>query len=483
MRQEDKPIEVNIRKPFFGRRKISIAASHRDDTSLHSICRNIDAYFRSTDSRILKNDHSSTVLSVHADHQLNVVLRRDNFKRITTYLKRLIRKSRSRKIWEKGRSMKKFGLKTIDPIALVEDYQFLIRTASYVVCAYIGGLPLGKYFSHPDIPEDKKRAIAHKLVQDIDQWHALGVAHGDPKASNILIEQDDIYLIDVEDIKFPKTNYSRKHAITRDKYIILHNWQKHPPYRDAWIRKFVLKDQFGKHYFGRRLVKKFWKDEYPILARSFSKGVDAGKLLESIHSDSAVFRWLNWFSCRRSAVDPQKKGAYDCIVSQRAFWGARTLSAYFQKKRVPQKGVFSMALALRICGFLLPDIVDAGVLKGLEYVVFDNTSARPVQAVWKKLPENSSLQNDFITKLAEEIGCLHALGFIGVIQSLDSIFVREEHNSFDVGFKLNCAVRYYPGRNSNRLVNETDIIEADFLSRIPSRESSLFWGKYKEIVG
>ena len=454
-----------------------------DNTALHTICHDIDACFRSPDKDILKNDRSSTVVKLALDNQRPVVIRRDNFKSVWTYLKRAIRNSRSRKVWNNGRSMGELGLKTIAPMALVEDYRFFVRTASYVVCAYIDGMPFGKYFSNPQRPGADKAATARKLVQAMDRWHALGVTHGDPKASNILIGQDDIHFIDAEDIKTPKSKRSKKRAITRDKYIILHNWQKFPAQRDEWTRKFVLEDNFGKHYFGKRLVKKYWKDEYSILSKSFSRIADSDRLLEQAATTKSIYRWFNRLPSVDAPTGLPKNSSFYCIVSERSFFLARNIKSYFSKKRVPTKGIFSMAVALRSCGFLLPDIIDGGIFRGFEYAVFDRGSGQSVYSVWKDLEKDHSRHNNFIVQLAEEIGRLHALGFLGVIQSMDSIFVRPHNSSTCIGFGLNRNVRYHPGRKNGCLKAEVNVVKSEFLSRTPDHVSDLFWGKYYEVLG
>jgi hypothetical protein len=378
--------------------------------------------------------------------------------------------------------MEYFGLKTINPIALIEDYAFFARTGSYAVCEYIDGMTLKAYFRNPNISDTDKNIIASKLVQDIHKWHALGVTHGDPKASNIVIRQNQIYLIDAEDIKIPKTRWSKKHAITRDKYIILHNWQKYPEQREAWTRKFVLEHYLGKRYFGRRLIKKFWKDEYSILSLSFSRRIDAGSLLENAISNHSLHRWLNIFSNKKGPYLLPKNRSFVCIFSRRAFMLAQSIEAYFNKKRVPKKGVFSITVALRICGFILPDVLDGGIFRGVEYVIFAQDTGKSVHSVWQEVKNSGSKKDHFIIKLAEEIGRLHVMGFVGVIQSLNSIFVKTVNHSFVIGYKLNSNVRYHPGRRWECFKKEIKVIETEFLTQIPVGDSMLFWDKYKEVV-
>jgi hypothetical protein len=476
------PVQINIKKSFLCKRKISIARSYENDTSLQNIFKRIDSYIRSPDKIVLKNDRSSTVFKIGADNRFDIVIRRDNYVSILKYLKRVIRKSRSRKIWENGQLMKYFGLKTINPIALIEDYRFFVRTGSYVVYEYIDGMTLRAYFRNPDISDTDKNIIASKLVQDIYKWHSLGITHGDPKASNILIREDEIYLIDAEDIKIPKSRWSKIHAITRDKYIILPHWQKYPEQREDWIRKFVLDHCLAKRYFGRCLVKKFWKDEYSILSLSFSKRIDAGSLLASAIAHNSLYRWLNIFSNRKGSYLLPKNRSFRCIFSRRAFLFAQSIEAYFRKKRVPKRGVFSITVALRICGFILPEIIDGGIFRGVEYVIFAPDTGRSVHSVWKEVKNNSSIKDQFILKLAEETGRLHAMGFEGVIQSLNSIFVKTVNDSFVIGFKLNSNVRYHPGRRCEYLKKDVKVIETEFLTQIPVGGSALFWDKYNEVV-
>ncbi len=476
------PRQIKTSKSIFRQRKISIAPSYVDDNSLQDVCNNINTYFQSPDKTILKRGRSSTVIKIAAGNTSNIVVRRDNFVSLFKFLKRGARKSRSRKIWEKGRFLGGLGLKTVTPIALIEDYAFFVRTASYVLFEYIDGITLKAYFLDPKTSGVAKNAMAEKVVQSIYKWHSSGVTHGDPKASNIMIKNNDIYLIDVEDIRAPKSERTKKHAVTRDKYIILHNWQKYPEQRDVWIRKLVLDHHYGKRYLGKCLVRKFWKDEYAIFSLSFSHSNDANNPLERSIASNSLLRWLNLSPFKNGTISlPENKSCY-CIVSRRAFLLVRSIQSYFKTNRVPNKGIFSIALALRICGFVLPDILDGGIFRGAEYVVFNKEAGRSVQSVWKEIKENSSRKKSFILKLADEIGRLHALGFVGVIQSPDSIFVTSKNDSFIIGYKLSSTVRYHPGRRCSIIDKEIKVIKTKLLSQMPTSDFHLFWNRYTQIV-
>lgn len=481
VQQVETPIQHTVKKAFFYRRKIRLAPTDEDITALLRICENIDGYFNAPEKNILKDDPSSTIIRVPSDGHAEIVVRRDNDVNTATFIKRSFRKSRSRKIWDNDRHMRRLGLNTIKPIALIEDYSFFVRTKSYVVCEYINGMTLKAYFSDPTISALKKEKIAATLVKSIHKWHALGITHGDPKASNIMIQEEDIYFIDTEDIGIYRTAWRKRHAIARDNYIILHNWQAYPEHRDHWVRQFLADFPYGMNYFGKCLVKKFWKTEYALFSSGYAKRRDAINVLEKTVAATPLPAWLNINAFKKTACPLSKEDAFCCVVSKRAFFFETSIDGYFKKKRIPRKGVFSLTVALRICGFNLPEIIDGGIFTGVEYLVFGQPAGLSLHRVWETVKNNPLGKGLFLTALAEEIGRLHAMGFTGVIRSIDSIFIKTENSSFGIGFKPNSHMRYRPGARGADSLKEMGILGNEFLSQLPAQDRTVFLDNYNKV--
>ena len=125
------------KKPaFFCKRKISLAHGIGDEGSILFIAERVDTFFSLPHAKLLKDGRSSTVIKVGSTRG-DFVVRRDDFVNIIKFLKRPFKKSRSRKVWEKGQFLISLGLNTIRPLALVEDFRLLFPFKSYVVYEYI----------------------------------------------------------------------------------------------------------------------------------------------------------------------------------------------------------------------------------------------------------------------------------------------------------------------------------------------------------
>jgi tRNA A-37 threonylcarbamoyl transferase component Bud32 len=474
-------VSFPVKLSFFSARKISFASGKNTDNDLLEIFKQVDRYFKSIEITHLKNGHSSTVIKITSGASI-FVIRRDNFVNIAKFSRRIFRKSRSCNVWEKGQFLKSVGLNTINPLALIEDFCLGLRTRSYVVYEYIAGITLRDFLSDQSIPYCKIEETAKKVIQCLLKWHSLGITHGDPKAANVLIRDGNVFFIDTEDIKTPRTKRVKKHAIARDICILLHNLQKHQEIRNIWIRKLVLSYPYGLEYLGKRLIEKFWKDELEVFSRRYSKRIDGLEIAGKIIKKEDLKNWEPINTSRGKLDLFSKTDSAACSVSPRFFNFARLHKGYFSKPRVPQKGILSMALSLGICGFSLPGIIDGGVLDGHEYVFWEAKKGESVQSVWEAINSDPLKKHQLLTAMAEEIGRLHAMGFVGVLSSVHSIFIEKEKDLFIVGFYLNGSIRRPQWGGQKCFTEEIRMLDREFLSLIPARDASCFFPKYNEIL-
>lgn len=462
----------------------------------------MESYFGSTHEKPLKNDRSSTVVKVRVDDEKNIVIRRDNAVSLFKFVKRLFQKSRSRKVWKNTQLLNSFGLNTIKPLALIEDYCFFFRLRSYVVYEYICGTTLKDHYLDPDISFSSKEKMAEKSVESIKHWHSLGVTHGDPKSSNILVRGNELFFIDTEDSKMPKSRWRKRHAVARDRYIILHNLQKFPALRKTWVRPFVLDYPYGIHYFGKCLIKKFWRDEYACLALVSGRSGTSRQIKNVLDEECPRLKKRGFLKKTGKMIalfpdppqsHPQKRKQEVwpapvtekhavCYISPRAFVFDRSIGRYFRKRRLPRKGIFSMTLALRICGFALPELIDAGIHKGFEYAAFGSRGPDSIQSAWEKANRDDSEKIKFLTALAEEIGRLHAMGFTNLIRDTDDIFISKEKDEFVIGFEPNHRVKHRRSPWPRYPKKEIEVLATGFLTHLPERDCQFFFHKYNKIM-
>lgn len=476
-----KYLNNKLKLSFFRTRMVTSIVKYSQLDELQDICKNIEKCFKNKSVEILKHDISSTVINLLSGTK-KFVIRRDNFKNIFKAIKRIFSKSRSRKLWEKGNRLNQHGFRSLEPLALIEDYVFFIKNRSYIIYEYLEGVTFKEYFSNPELSRLERDRISGKLVEAIESWHATGVTHGDPKAGNVLVNDGEIYFIDVEDIKWPQNRLAWRHAVARDKGIVLHNLQTDLRLREIYCRKFFLDYPYGMKYFGRWLIEKFWKSEYEVLRKEFSGQVDGHAIIKNIINNKIVEGWI-YFQKPGNLIFGSALGSSKFIlVSLRAFVFLKDLKGYFQKPRVPHRGIFSMIVSLGICSFSIPKLVDAGVFLGKEYVLFEKHCAETFFEVLQKIGSEANKRRKLIQMLAQEIGRLHATGFAGVIEGFDNIFVETKGDGWKIGFSPSNNVSFQSIFCPKKQKKEVEVLVKELSCELSLAEMSDFVMEYNELM-
>ena len=173
---------------------------------------------------MLKAGNSATVVRVRVGDAAYVV-KRYNVKSFTHGLRRALRpRPRYRVAWLSGHRLRRLGVATPRPVALLEFRRGLANVA-YLVMEDLG------------TPRDLREAIAgngysSRIGRDVALlFRALGDAqlvHGDTKASNFLVRDEGVYLIDLDAVK-PGIQ-----ARSRDVARFLANWDDQPDVRESF---------------------------------------------------------------------------------------------------------------------------------------------------------------------------------------------------------------------------------------------------------
>lgn len=412
---------------------------------LPRIAESVDSYFAARGAEkppvhILKADHFSSVIRIQTNGR-DFVVKNEHARTIFEFLAKGFRKSRAAKTWDKGRRLIARDLETACPLALIEDFFFFFRTNSFFISDCLPGILLRTYLDDPAVAAADKMQAAEKTVDMLCHWHRAGVTHGDPKASNIIIDQDRLYLIDPEDVTIYAPGKASRRAMARDWAIVLHNWQNQPDIRQVILGRILDRVDSRQHFFATRLIKKFWKDEYAGTGWGAEQTAHFNQLVKVLSAGVVPPDW----ECEAAptgcihAVSAQN--ATHCRLSPRAFRRGQSLSAYFKKKQHPVRGVLSMALALRICGFHLPEIIAGGLSAKYEYLIFEGVGRESFLLHWKNAQTDPLEKSSFLSSLGAETGRLHAMGFICGGLSLNTVSVEKTAGSYKVVFSPTCRTR------------------------------------------
>ena len=169
----------------------------------------------------LKLGNSASVFRCEIDGQRYVV-KRYNIKSLAHRMRRWI-KRRARNAWCNGHKLAFLGIETARPIALLENRWGWFAGVCYLVMQDAGDRDLHhRLIDHPGSFDE----IAPKTVNLLRKLKLAGLSHGDLKATNFVIDGDEVLLVDYDAVV--------EGGFDKDAARFLANWDTTPALLSAW---------------------------------------------------------------------------------------------------------------------------------------------------------------------------------------------------------------------------------------------------------
>ncbi len=206
----------------------SLCRREYHNTAIQDLLKQPEHYFQNDDSAFLKQGNTCTVKSVLVDNK-RYVIKRYNPKGKRYELTHKGRHSRARKSWLNAHLLRFMGILTPEPIALIEQYEKLGQRCSYFICQYQAGVSSWDFFcesSKDKVFIEQQQSIADKLLSVLTHLGDYKITHGDLKGSNFLIDQDKVYLLDLDGMKQHRYQWTFNKSWQRDQQRFLKNWDK-----------------------------------------------------------------------------------------------------------------------------------------------------------------------------------------------------------------------------------------------------------------
>jgi tRNA A-37 threonylcarbamoyl transferase component Bud32 len=191
---------------------------------------NLDSYLADFKAN-LKNGNTCTVgLAQLAEHQ--VVIKRYNIKNWWHALMRALRPSRAAVSWANAHRLLISNIVTPKPLALIEERWGCLRGRAYFLSVYVDAPDVAKFYVQ-NTDAEIKQTVAQNLATLFFKLYALQYAHGDCKASNIKIVNDQPMLIDLDSMCAYRPSwiggwrFARAHV--KDLKRFMKNWQDDAP--------------------------------------------------------------------------------------------------------------------------------------------------------------------------------------------------------------------------------------------------------------
>lgn len=211
---------------------------------------------------ILKDGRSATVIKVRLDDETYVV-KRYNMKDFFHHIRRSFRTTRARHVWYFAHKLQFFRVRTPAPVAYMEFKKFGIHGTSYYISRHVSGVPL----LHEMSQTNAKIFLAKKVAMLLKNLLLLSVNHGDLKERNILIKDQEPYLIDLDGMQ----EHKRKQQLVK-------SWRKD-------VKRFLanFKHDEGLEKLFKELIRVKKKKEQPQCNPSVTENLSKSNVTSTVN--------------------------------------------------------------------------------------------------------------------------------------------------------------------------------------------------------
>lgn len=208
-----------------------------------------DSYLEYHAKKIIKHDQTTTVAVIECDKRL-LVLKRYNTKSVWHFFKRSVRITRASICWNFAHRLLQCGLITPQPIGYRENRISELRGRSYYVSAFSEGITLQEYLNKP-FDQQKLELVTEVIKNFFKLMLEQGFVHGDMKASNFLIKDNRLEVLDLDSMRAYKINQFHRHKLFRDKRRFLRNWLRQPEVYQYFLHHLFDQAELNRmHQFG-----------------------------------------------------------------------------------------------------------------------------------------------------------------------------------------------------------------------------------------
>ncbi|TVP78154.1 MAG: hypothetical protein EA353_08830 [Puniceicoccaceae bacterium] len=178
----------------------------------------------------LKNGNTCTVQQIEWAGQ-KIVIKRYNPKPFFYRLRHRFHLSRAMRSWANGIALNHLEISTPKPLAIVEEREFGLLKRAYFLMESCEGQSLSEYLASAiNNQEDTERVIA-QLATIFGRFKDVRAIHGDFKASNILVDESNLCIIDTDGMKFLVNRARFQKDFKSDFDRLLSNWEDASPVR------------------------------------------------------------------------------------------------------------------------------------------------------------------------------------------------------------------------------------------------------------
>lgn len=223
-----------IRKVF---RDSTAFACHKGWTREWVCCRKayamgLDRFISDPDSfirqgKILKNGNTATVARIEIEGTAYAV-KRYNIKNVRHFFRRFLRNTRARISWRNAHLLTFLGIRTPGPVMFMEERFGPVRSRAFFVTEYISAPDVLSLVRADSCGRVDLAALCEKFSALFRKLADARVSHGDFKATNFILQDGEICLLDLDSMKRHRVQWFFRKAFRRDLARFQKNWKDLP---------------------------------------------------------------------------------------------------------------------------------------------------------------------------------------------------------------------------------------------------------------
>ncbi len=186
---------------------------------------NPDSYIQR--GRVLKDGNSATVAQVRFQGR-DIVVKRYNLKDTRHFMRRCLRPSRALRSWRNAHVLGQLGIKTPQPLAMIEERWGPLHRRAYYISDYQPGPILASYWQTDRPSENLGMAPLNALAALFQKMADAQICHGDCKASNMVVDGDAIALLDLDGMRIFRSPRVFRQRFRQDCHRFKQNWAHLP---------------------------------------------------------------------------------------------------------------------------------------------------------------------------------------------------------------------------------------------------------------
>ena len=174
---------------------------------------------------MLKDGNSATVVAVEVASK-RWVIKRYNIKNWWHALKRCWRPTRAWTSWGNAHRLSISHINTPQPVAMIEKRFGPLRFGGYYICAEIVAPSVCKYLLDLQVNPANKKTVQKEFVSFFTVLIQLKISHGDLKGTNFLIQDNGVWVIDLDAMSEFRSQRRFLSRFQADRARFLRNWDE-----------------------------------------------------------------------------------------------------------------------------------------------------------------------------------------------------------------------------------------------------------------